>query len=226
MPIVERWCQGVSCCDPVWEDAYQRFESPREEIRKFQRRLIAAGARRWPRDSDILEICCGRGNGLKALTSLGFTSLRGVDLSEELLLAYDGPARMYVGDCRYLSLDDASVDVVVVQGGLHHLPEVPGDLDLALQEIRRVLRPGGHFFAIEPWDTPFLRIVHACCARPVLRRCWSRLDALATMIERERRTYESWLRQGGVIRELMHRHFEPEHESMSWGKLAFRGVRP
>ena len=36
MPIVERWCPSSSCCDPVWEAAYRRFESPEEEIRKFQ----------------------------------------------------------------------------------------------------------------------------------------------------------------------------------------------
>ena len=221
MPIVERWCQAVSCCDPVWEDAYRRFESPSDEIRKFRGRLIAAGADRWPRESEILEICCGRGNGLKALSSLGFTSLRGVDLSEELRLAYDGPANLYVGDCRSLSLDDASVDIVVVQGGLHHLPDVPGDLDLALREIRRVLRPGGRFVAVEPWDTLFLRIAHACCARPMLRRSWGRLDALATMIDRERRTYESWLRQPGAILQLLHRHFRTERESTSWGTLSF-----
>jgi ubiquinone/menaquinone biosynthesis C-methylase UbiE len=223
MPIVERWCHPVSCCDPVWEDAYRRFESPAKEIRKFRRRLIAAGALEWPRESAIVELCCGRGNGLKALSSLGFRSLRGVDLSEDLLVAYDGPARLYVGDCRQLALGDASADVVVVQGGLHHLPEVPADLDLVLREIRRVLRPGGLFVAVEPWETPFLKIVHACCAMPAIRRRWDRLDALATMIDRERQTYESWLRQGQAIRNVLHRHFRPDRESTSWGKLFFVG---
>ena len=128
MAITERWCPGVSCCDPIWEAAYQQFESPEAEIRKFRKRLRSLGAAQWPRESRILELCCGRGNGLTALASLGFTSLNGVDLSEELLQRYDGTANLYVGDCRDLKLADRSIDIVIVQGGLHHLPDLPGDL--------------------------------------------------------------------------------------------------
>src|SRR5262245_9923027 len=192
MPIAERWCPTVSCCDPIWEDAYRRFESPDDEVRKFRKRLIALGALEWPREARILEICCGRGNGLKALSSLGFTRLTGVDLSEALLRSYDGPAHVYVGDCRDLRLASRSYDVAIVQGGLHHLPDVLTDLDMVLGEVQRVLRPDGRFAAVEPWNTTFLTIVHACCRSSIVRRSWDRLDALATMIDRERVSYESW----------------------------------
>jgi len=37
MPIIEQWHRAVSCCDPAWEEAYQRFESPDEEIARFRR---------------------------------------------------------------------------------------------------------------------------------------------------------------------------------------------
>ena len=116
MPIVDRWCPSVSCCDVVWEAAYQQFETAEEEVRKFRKRLLGLGALQWPRDSRILELFCGRGNGLRALASLGFTCLSGVDLSETLLKGYDGPADLYVGDCRYLKLSDGSIDIVIVQG--------------------------------------------------------------------------------------------------------------
>ena len=66
--------------DP-WEAAYLRFETPEQEIQKFIRRLHHLGAEEWPRDSEIVELFCGRGNGLHALERLGFTRLEGVDLS-------------------------------------------------------------------------------------------------------------------------------------------------
>jgi ubiquinone/menaquinone biosynthesis C-methylase UbiE len=223
MAITERWCPGVSCCDPIWEAAYQHFESPEEEIRKFRKRLRSLGAAQWPRESRILELCCGRGNGLTALASLGFTSLNGVDLSEELLQRYEGTANLYVGDCRDLKLADRSIDIVIVQGGLHHLPDLPGDLELTLREVRRVLRRDGWFVIVEPWNTPFLRVVHAFCAVSLVRHQWKKLDALATMIERERATYESWLSRGEEILRLLRVHFRTERETVAWGKLAFVG---
>lgn len=220
---IEQWHPSLCCCDEVWEAAYQRFETPEEEIRKIRRRLISAGALGWPRDAAIVELFCGRGNGLKALASLGFRSLSGVDLSAPLLQSYDGEARLFLGDCRDLKLADRSVDVIVLQGGLHHLPEFPDDLEKTLREIRRVLRPSGCFVLVEPWETPFLQFVHVCCRSAVLRRLWGKLDALATMIERERTTYERWLRHPQEILQLLHRNFQPEKETVAWGKLAFVG---
>jgi len=50
-----------------------------------------------------------------------------------------------------------------------------------------------------------------------------KLDALATMIEYERRTYEQWLSQPEKISSLARKHFEPLHESFDWGKWNFVG---
>ncbi len=220
---IEQWHPGVSCCDPIWEAAYRRFESPEEEIRKFRKRLVKLGALDWPRRGAAVELFCGRGNGLKALATLGFESLSGVDLSEALLRTYDGTARLYIGDCRDLKFPDHSVDLVVVQGGLHHLPELPGDLEKTLREISRILRPAGRAVLVEPWNTPFLQMAHAACQIDLARRCWSKLDALATMIERERTTYENWLGRKEEILKLLRTHFEPERLSISWGKITFVG---
>jgi SAM-dependent methyltransferase len=226
MPIVDRWCSSVSCCDVVWEAAYQQFETAEEEVRKFRKRLLAFGALQWPQDSRILELFCGRGNGLRALASLGFTCLSGVDLSETLLKGYDGPADLYVGDCRDLKISDGSIDIVIVQGGLHHLPSLLNDLERTLAEVRRVLRPNGRFVVVEPWNGPFLRLVHALCSVSLVRRSWKKLDALSTMIERERASYESWLSRGEDIQRLLRSHFLTERESMGWGKLSYLGRCP
>jgi SAM-dependent methyltransferase len=211
------------CCDDPWEAAYLRFESAEEEIHKFRKRLEQLGAAGWPRDARIVELFCGRGNGLHALEQLGFTRVEGLDLSATLLAQYQGPARCYVGDCRHLPFDDESKDVVIIQGGLHHLPDLPGDLEQTLAEIRRVLVATGVVVIVEPWMTPFLAVVHAACRNRLARRLSPKVDALAIMIEHERATYEAWLGQPSTILAALNQHFEPVQSARSWGKLRYVG---
>src|ERR1700756_1943642 len=125
--------------DP-WEEAYLRFESPEKEIRKFIGRLKFMGAMKWPRNARIVELFCGRGSGLRALHQLGFREVEGIDLSPSLAGEYTGPGKILVGDCRRLPFEKASKDILIVQGGLHHLPVLPGDLDQTLSEAERVLK--------------------------------------------------------------------------------------
>ena len=124
------------------------------------------------------------GNGVTAWHRVGFTRVDAVDISAALVAKHDGPGRYCVGDVRSLPFAEGALDVVCVQGGLHHL-QVTEDLPSALQEVRRVLVPGGRLVVVEPWLTPFLLSVHLLCRVGPLRRRWSRLDALATMIELE-----------------------------------------
>lgn len=208
--------------DREWEAAYQRFETPAQEVAKFKRRLEFLGVQGWSKQAAIVELFCGRGNGLKALSDLGFSNLEGVDLSEELLRDYQGPARLYAGDCCELSFEDASKDIMIVQGGLHHLLRIPEDLGRCLGEIRRSLKPDGYFCMVEPWKTPFLNVVHSACENKVARRCWSKLDALAEMIEREITTYRQWLDQPEVVLGLVERHFNVELKKISYGKIMLR----
>ncbi len=222
-PQIERWHASVACCDPVWEEAYRRFETSEQEVAKFQERLLALGAADWARDSEIAELCCGRGNGLRALAALGFERLAGVDLSEDLLASYTGPARLYLGDVRELKFPAHSQDVVLVQGGLHHLPDTLSDLERTLRGVRRVLRPGGRLVVVEPWRTPFLSFVLAVSRIRLARRSWDKLDALATMVEREHETYFRWLSLPAPILASLRAHFEPEREQIAWGRLAFVG---
>jgi SAM-dependent methyltransferase len=205
-----------------WEAAYLRFESPEEEIRKFTRRLRRLGADRWPRDAQILELFCGRGNGLAALELLGFRRIRGIDLSPRLIRMYRGRARSFVGDCRALPVRAASQDIALVQGGLHHLPNLPHDLERVVAEVHRILKPAGLFAVVEPWLTPFLQLVHRGCMGPA-RRVSSKLDALATMIEHEGDTYRSWLGQPELVSSLLSAAFEPRIDERRWGKLLFLG---
>jgi len=57
--------------DDPWEDAYLRFETPEQEVRKFIGRLKFMDAMKWRRNAKIVELFCGRGSGLRALHQLG-----------------------------------------------------------------------------------------------------------------------------------------------------------
>ncbi len=215
--------QEVLAPDP-WEAAYLRFESPEQEIRKFIGRLNRLGARQWPRGVEIVELFCGRGNGLMALQRLGFTRLEGVDLSSRLIAQYKGPAKCIVGDCRKLPFEDRSKGLLVVHGGLHHLLSLPEDLEQTFSEMQRVLRKKGLVVFVEPWLTPFLRFVHAVSRSSLARRLSKQVDALASMIQHERPTYEQWLTQPELIQKIARDHFAPLHESFTWGKWNFVGT--
>lgn len=209
----------------AWEAAYSRFETAEEEIAKFTGRLQRLGASSWGSDCEIVELFCGRGNGLVALQRLGFTRIEGVDLSASLLAQYYGSARCHVGDCRALPLDDHSKDIIIIQGGLHHLQVLPDDLDRCLREMHRVLKPTGRVVIVEPWRTPFLTMVHWLCERSFARQVWPKLDALATMIEHERETYFRWLDQPGCVSDMLARYFLPGCTVRRWGKLMFAGQK-
>ena len=206
----------------AWEEAYQRFETPAEEQRKFIRRLRRLGVARWNREWRILEICSGRGSGLLAWRQLGFPHAVGVDLSVALVQRSECRGRSLVGDARCLPVRTSSQNVAIVQGGLHHVGSLD-DVRAALREMRRVLTPDGRAIIIEPWRTPFLRGVHLVAERKIMRALSRKLDAFAAMAEEERPTYEAWLARPDAILTAITADFEALVIRRRLGKLVFVG---
>lgn len=217
------WLNSEVVSDAAWEAAYIKFETPQKGMAKFRNRLDFLGVNTWPHDARVVELFCGRGNGLRVLESLGFTALEGVDLSRTLLERYHGLATLYQGDCRHLHFEDSSKDVVVVHGGLHHLSVLSDDLVSVLREVCRILRSNGRFVFVEPWLTPFLRLVHFACSISFLRAIWPRLDALNIMIAGEYRQYEQWLNHPDFILKLIESCFDVELSVIARGKINYVG---
>ena len=98
---------------------------------------------------DVADVACGIGTQVIGLAALGHrvvgsdTSALAVARATRECAADGVPARFVVADMRALPLDDRCVDVVVcADNALPHLL-ADDDVLLALEEMRRVLRPGG-----------------------------------------------------------------------------------
>src|SRR5213082_1393774 len=93
----------------------------------------------------VLEIGCGVGTDGLQFARAGAT-YTGVDLTEAAVeLARKNfesagmPGQFRVSDAERLDFTDESFDIVYSHGVLHHTP----DIEAAVREIHRVLRPGG-----------------------------------------------------------------------------------
>jgi demethylmenaquinone methyltransferase/2-methoxy-6-polyprenyl-1,4-benzoquinol methylase len=133
----------------------------------FITRLLSYGRdQAWKRDliaraaiapgDRVLDLATGTGDLAFAAADRG-AGVVGLDLAPRMLRlarakAGAGRVRFLVGDMTSLPLPPASVDVVTTGYGLRNVP----DLDRALAEIARVLRPGGRFLSLD-----FERPAHA-----------------------------------------------------------------
>lgn len=97
------------------------------------------------RDLKVLEIGCGLGTDGAQFAEAG-ADYTGVDLTDAAVeLArkrfelYGLPGRFLTADAENLDFADGSFDLVYSHGVLHHTPET----QKAINEVHRVLRPGG-----------------------------------------------------------------------------------
>jgi ubiquinone/menaquinone biosynthesis C-methylase UbiE len=107
----------------------------------------------------ILDAGCGPGNdALRMAAIAGKTGqVTGIDLSERMITIAQKkaegtglPVSFHTGDVRKLPFPDASFDVVRIERTLQILDN-PGQV---LDEMVRVLRPGGRLLSSEPdWET-------------------------------------------------------------------------
>jgi SAM-dependent methyltransferase len=106
--------------------------------RLFARELVKAGA---TGQLGVLDVGSGTGSNLRMLRDLGFVDVIGLDSSEEAIRFCSekglGPVRR--GDICAMPFASDSFDLVLATDVIEHVE----DDGLALQEIARVLRPGG-----------------------------------------------------------------------------------
>ncbi len=115
---------------------------------------------------NTLDAMCGSGQTTEYLLAHG-ANVTGLDISNEVIDTFQ--ARWIEAKAVKRSLLDSGLpsnafDCVVVVGGLHHIHP---NVNRAVQEIHRVLKPGGHFCFMEP---------HSGSLPDLVRRVWYRFD--------------------------------------------------
>jgi SAM-dependent methyltransferase len=144
----------------AWMGAYMTWSTHVGKLRTRDTLLALVGQLRpWKGDESVLDVGCGRGlmliGAAKLLTASGTAC--GVDLwrsqdqsgndpqATKLNAEREGVAdriQIRTGDARELPLPDSSVDVVMSHWVVHNI-DAERDRIKALDEMWRVLRPGG-----------------------------------------------------------------------------------
>lgn len=114
--------------------------------RRWKRRLVREA--RVATAEVALDLACGTGDIAILVREQGAVLVIGVDLTPRMLAlarAKDDGVRYAAGDMGALPLPASSVDLVTTGYGLRNAP----DLDVALAEIARVLKPGGRLLSLD-----------------------------------------------------------------------------
>jgi ubiquinone/menaquinone biosynthesis C-methylase UbiE len=158
--------------------------------------VFAAVAERQPRD--VLEVGCGRGELAERMSRELSAQVIALDQSARMVeLTAARGVEALVGDVVQLPFGDGRFDCAVAAWMLYHA----SDLDLALEELRRVLRPDG-------------RLVAATSSERNLAEVWELVGEIGApgggfTVERA----------GGALR----RHFKHVEQRDVFGTVTFHG---
>jgi demethylmenaquinone methyltransferase/2-methoxy-6-polyprenyl-1,4-benzoquinol methylase len=185
---------------PRYDDFTRRFSFGMD--RHWKRDAVNLVARVAPRGGAVVDIACGTGDIALAVTDLRpDLAVTGVDASSRMLAiaaTRSSPAtprrlRFVQGDLARLPLRDSSVDVI---SGGYAIRNAPAR-GAALDELARVVRPGGHLVTLDfyrprftPWRWLYLGYLSA--AGSVVGWLWHRLPMAYSYIASSIDHFVSW----------------------------------
>jgi ubiquinone/menaquinone biosynthesis C-methylase UbiE len=130
----------------------------------------------------FLDYACGNGSNAIEAAKMGAKLSLGFDISRVSVENAKADAqargvaattRFFQADAENTQLPDASIDVIICSGMLHHL-----DLSYAFPELRRVLAPGGRILAVEALDyNPAIKLYRMLT--PQMRTEWEKAHILS-----------------------------------------------
>ena len=103
----------------------------------------------------LLDIGCGTGYLIDMLAKVHEAEYTGVDLSPEMIKQASNKkiknAKFIEGRSDEIPFDDNTFDIITCSQSFHHYP----DTDKAMQEAKRVLKPGGLYILSDTGVGPF-----------------------------------------------------------------------
>ncbi len=123
----------------------------------FKNRLnVAIKLANIKNDSTILDVGCSRGYLLKLIYEQNTScKLYGIDISElPVKYPWDPHCELKVGDVRDIPFKDETFSILFVADVLEHVDE----LDIALKEIHRILKPNGVAILTGPTESWFYKL--------------------------------------------------------------------
>jgi ubiquinone/menaquinone biosynthesis C-methylase UbiE len=131
------------------KNRYQSFESEHPHWQEGQRRFIAKQFSELPRESEILDVACGDGVGLRCFREMGFSRVTGVEFNHaKAERALGHGYSVHGADMHDLScFTDRSFDIVYSSNTIEHAYHPRR----VLKELTRVLRSDGELIVVLPY---------------------------------------------------------------------------
>ncbi|MFH1029705.1 MAG: class I SAM-dependent methyltransferase [bacterium] len=151
---IERDCFN-SLVHEKWDDKSLFIDKEKPPFANYSGDLLD-GTKKFLKDvtgKKVLEIGCGNGE-LSVWMAKNGADVFGVDISDESIKiaerrsaenATQNNTHFYARPAEQLLFEDCYFDIVFINVSLHHL-----EVDIALKEFKRVLKPKGILIAIEP----------------------------------------------------------------------------
>jgi len=153
----------------AWHDLYADPAEIARRRRNMPRKLERLGVTRAPRDSHVLDMCCGHGEALRTLLDLGFTNLHGFDQRIHAAPRTETRIVWREGDARATGYPPESFDWILNIHAMHHLGSVEA-LSLWFDEMHRILKPSGRLSLVDFRVTPQLHLAFWLVRRKWLQR--------------------------------------------------------
>lgn len=123
----------------IHDETHEKYAVPKRDFARWALETLD-----WQGNEAVLDIGAGRGGYFTRLIDLApGISYYALDLSQYMLVNHPAAACLTLSDAMKLPYADQAFDVVMANHVLYHLEDIDG----GLEEIKRVLKPGGKMLA-------------------------------------------------------------------------------